>query len=258
MSRTKRLIAALGIAGLLAVGTVAAVSAQWPTTCVELNDIVEAHLGNHGNVGIYQKTFGDQAEQACQNDHRNDVRSVFAWAVGEAPRQTPPTESAPNPLANHPDFDRVRQTAIDRGASPAKATAIASGVIERGATALFLAGFDTGAEYGVVPVVVSGAGETVSEIVPLPQGQYIATITWSNNFTYYCCGIAPLGRNFFADLVTVGASGGRIIDLVNGNGGTGRAQETFWLYGDGLTNVYIEVDTAEDRAQWRVLFTKVA
>ena len=40
--------------------------AQWPMTCVELNDIVEAHLGNTNNVGIYQKVFGDRAEQACQ------------------------------------------------------------------------------------------------------------------------------------------------------------------------------------------------
>jgi len=54
--------------------------AQWPTTCVDLNDIVEAHLGNHGNVGIYQRTFGRQAEQSCQNDHRDDVRGVLAWA----------------------------------------------------------------------------------------------------------------------------------------------------------------------------------
>ena len=58
--------------------------AQWPTTCVDLNDIVEAHLGNDGNVGIYQREFGDQAEQECQNDHRDDVRGVFAWAFGGA------------------------------------------------------------------------------------------------------------------------------------------------------------------------------
>ena len=56
------------------------VLAQWPTTCVELNDIVEAHLGNDGNVGIYQRVFGDQAEPGCQSDHRDDVRGVFAWA----------------------------------------------------------------------------------------------------------------------------------------------------------------------------------
>ncbi|MDE2768499.1 MAG: cytochrome c [Chloroflexota bacterium] len=56
----------------------------WPTDCVDLNDIVENHLGNHGNVGIYQRTFGDQAETACRNDHREDVRGVFGWAFGDA------------------------------------------------------------------------------------------------------------------------------------------------------------------------------
>ena len=56
------------------------VLAQWPTACVDLNDIVEAHLGNQGNVGIYQRTFDAGAEAACQADHRDDVRTVFAWA----------------------------------------------------------------------------------------------------------------------------------------------------------------------------------
>ena len=78
------------ITGLI-LGAVAAVLAatpafaQWPTTCVELNDIVEAHLGNDHNVGIYQRVFGDQSEAACQQDHGDDVRSVFAWAIGEEP-----------------------------------------------------------------------------------------------------------------------------------------------------------------------------
>ena len=76
---------------------------DWPTTCVELNDIVEGHLGNEGNVAIYQNTFGDQAEAACQNDHRNDVRLVFAWAIGTtdvappAPTPAPTPEPAPQP-----------------------------------------------------------------------------------------------------------------------------------------------------------------
>ena len=65
---------------------------DWPTTCVQLNDIVEGHLGNEGNVAIYQNTFGDQAEAVCQNDHLDDVRSVFAWAIGGA------TPSAPGVL----------------------------------------------------------------------------------------------------------------------------------------------------------------
>ena len=52
----------------------------WPTTCIDLNDIVENHLGNDNNVGIYQRAFGDQAEAGCRGDHREDVRGVFAWA----------------------------------------------------------------------------------------------------------------------------------------------------------------------------------
>ena len=89
----KRLIAAsvmtLSLAGLLGALSVAPAfahsdhaSGQWPTSCVDLNDVVEAHLGNTGNVGIYQATFEDQAEAACRNDHREDVRSTFAWAFG--------------------------------------------------------------------------------------------------------------------------------------------------------------------------------
>ena len=79
MRQIRVLIVALAAA--LAFGS--PVLAQWPTACVTLNDIVEAHLGNHGNVGIYQRVFGEQAEQACQSDHRDDVRAVFAWAFDE-------------------------------------------------------------------------------------------------------------------------------------------------------------------------------
>ncbi len=59
-------------------------STTWPTTCVGLNDFVEAHLGNTSNVGIYQRAFGDgpEAESACRADHRADVQAVFAWATG--------------------------------------------------------------------------------------------------------------------------------------------------------------------------------
>ncbi len=84
-----RAVWAVFLAALWAAVSVSYVAAQWPTTCVELNDIVEAHLGNDRNVGIYQQVFGDQAEQACRNDHRDDVRSVFAWAIGAG--GAPPT-----------------------------------------------------------------------------------------------------------------------------------------------------------------------
>ena len=85
---------AAGILSIVAIAIAAAhddhSTGEWPTSCVDLNDIVEEHLGRLGNVGIYQRTFGDQAEAACQNDHRNDVRSVFAWAIG-AGIPSPPT-----------------------------------------------------------------------------------------------------------------------------------------------------------------------
>ena len=72
---------------LLALGVWLALTptvlAQWPTTCIGLNDIVEAHLGNDGNVGIYQRAFAELAEEACQGDHRADVRGVFSWAFVE-------------------------------------------------------------------------------------------------------------------------------------------------------------------------------
>ena len=90
--------------------------AQWPTTCVELNDIVEAHLGNDGNVGIYQKVFGDQAEQACQNDHREDVRGTFVWAIGEtqqpvsAPAPQPTPAPAPAPVTTESNWEYEVQT----------------------------------------------------------------------------------------------------------------------------------------------------
>ena len=80
MRYSKVLLVALAAAFALASPALA----QWPTGCVELNDIVEAHLGNHGNVGIYQRTFDTGAEAACQSDHRDDVRAVFAWAFDGA------------------------------------------------------------------------------------------------------------------------------------------------------------------------------
>ena len=101
----RRLFFAALAAGILSIVAIAVAAAHedhstddWPMTCVDLNDIVEEHLGNDHNVAIYQKTFGGQAEAACQNDHRDDVRGVFAWAFGDsssAPAASPPTASLP-------------------------------------------------------------------------------------------------------------------------------------------------------------------
>ncbi len=88
-----RILAALAAATLLTAGLAVGVAADiydqgWPTTCVDLNDIVEGHLGNDHNVGIYQQVFGDQAEIACQNDHGSDVRETFVWAFRDPDPQT--------------------------------------------------------------------------------------------------------------------------------------------------------------------------
>lgn len=77
-----KVLAAILIALMILGSQAVSAYAQWPTTCLDLNDIVERHLGNHGNVGIYQRVFGGNAEQGCQNDHRADVQAVFAWAFG--------------------------------------------------------------------------------------------------------------------------------------------------------------------------------
>ena len=66
-------------------------SLEWPTSCVEMNDWMELasalvtpydwDVQRHiSNIGIYERVFGDAAEQACRNDHRSDVRSAFRWA----------------------------------------------------------------------------------------------------------------------------------------------------------------------------------
>lgn len=41
------------------------------------------HLRNDGNVEVYQRVFGEEAEQVCQTDHREDVRGAFGWAFSD-------------------------------------------------------------------------------------------------------------------------------------------------------------------------------
>ena len=84
------------VAGLAAAVAALGTSdvAQWPTSCVALSDIVERHLGNGHKVGIYERVFGEQAEGACQLDHREHVSRAFTWALAESTPQGPGTESS--------------------------------------------------------------------------------------------------------------------------------------------------------------------
>ena len=99
MRRLRVILTVLAAATALLLAT--PVFAQWPTTCVDLNDIVEQHLGRTNNVGIYQRVFGDQAEAACQGDHREDVRGVFGWAFDLAsPAAQPAVAGSSLPLVD--------------------------------------------------------------------------------------------------------------------------------------------------------------
>lgn len=97
-----RLLMAAVVATVAVSATTVRVSAQWPTECVSLNDIVERHLGNHGNVGIYQRVFGDQAEAACRADHRADVQRTFAWVFDSSQPGSGSTDAAQAPPPSQP------------------------------------------------------------------------------------------------------------------------------------------------------------
>ena len=131
MRQIRTILFAAVVAGVLSIMAVAIAAAHedhstddWPMTCVDLNDIVEEHLGNLHNVGIYQNTFGDQAEVACQNDHRNDVRGVFAWAFGDS--SSAPTPSVPT--ASLPLVDPALYSAVWRSRTEQVRALVADGV----------------------------------------------------------------------------------------------------------------------------------
>ena len=80
----KRLVLAIvGVVSLLAI-TAAAALAEWPTSCVEINDLIEAGRGNDHNVGIYQRVHGDQAEAVCRSEHADS-----GFRFGARPYQLP-------------------------------------------------------------------------------------------------------------------------------------------------------------------------
>jgi len=124
MQRVRTILMAAVVAVFAAAAFSTPVFAQWPTTCVDLNDIVEQHLGRTNNVGIYQRVFGDQAEAACQGDHREDVRGVFAWAFGLAPPAPPPAVAGSSlPLA-----DDALYSAVWRGQTARVRALVAGGL----------------------------------------------------------------------------------------------------------------------------------
>ena len=91
------------LVGAAVVGTATAyIEGGWPETCLEMNDMVEASPLGSGAVGIYQRAFGDQAEAACQHDHREDVRHSFGWAFPEASTASTQPAATPAPQPSEP------------------------------------------------------------------------------------------------------------------------------------------------------------
>ena len=179
-TKSSRMCAGVRRAASLFMATIALVTfgvsiahAQWPTTCVELNDLAEAAAGNHQNVGIYQRTYGDQAEAQCQNDHRDDVRRTFAWAIpSPVPEPVPEASPAPRslPPTEHTDYQRVRNAAFARSGDADLAHAVAADVMERGAIDRFLRGTDPGVQFGFWSCPRRNAACPVaSEAPPAPQ-----------------------------------------------------------------------------------------
>ena len=80
----KRLTLAFFAVSVLVGLSVSTALAQWPTNCVELNDVIEAGRGNHENVGIYERVHGDQAEAVCKSEHRDS-----GFQFGVRPYQLP-------------------------------------------------------------------------------------------------------------------------------------------------------------------------
>ena len=65
-----------------------------------------------------------------------------------APQATP--EATPTPIAQHPDYQRVYDEAIRRGATPEQASDIAASVVSRGTVDAFMDGNDAGVIFGDV------------------------------------------------------------------------------------------------------------
>lgn len=84
-----------------------------------MNDMVEASALGSGSVGIYQRAFGADADTACRNDHREDVRRAFACAF---PQVSPP--AAPTPYVEPSPTPRVTAAATPSTSSGANAQRI--------------------------------------------------------------------------------------------------------------------------------------
>ncbi len=162
-----RCIRILTLVVIITTISLTTVSAQWPVTCIDLNDAFERLAGRTENVAIYQNVHQDQAEERCRDDHREAVQRAFAWAFnGELSPQYLKSPQA------HSAFDLVRRTAIARGAEEDMAQVIAMTVIAENTWPDYLRGNLSNIQFGDYPCYSKG------DDCPLALPPRYQTLNW--------------------------------------------------------------------------------
>ena len=160
-------LAAFAVVALLAI-SVSTALAQWPTSCVELNDIIEAGLGNHENVGIYERVHGDQAEAACRREHERDG-FLFGGRRYKTPSKAYPASytQAFVERAIHRYNNDGRQATLDYYNSPQSVD---------GQWYVFIADADTMLAHAAVPALVGRSSTDIRGPDGFPINQQIAAV----------------------------------------------------------------------------------
>ena len=160
-------LAAFAVVALLAI-SVSTALAQWPTSCVELNDIIEAGLGNHENVGIYERVHGDQAEAVCRSEHRDS-----GFLFGVRPYQLP---SKSEPAAYTQAFVERAIHRYNTEGLQATLDYYNSRASIDGQWYMFIADTDTMLAHAAIPALVGRSTDDVKGPDGFPVNEQIAAV----------------------------------------------------------------------------------
>ena len=160
-------LAAVAVVSLVAI-SVSTALAQWPTSCTELNDLVEAGRGNHENVGIYVRVHGDQAEAVCQSEHR-DSGLRFGVRPYQLPSKSEPAAytQAFVERAIHRYNTEGLQATLDYYNSPQSID---------GQWYIFIADADTMLAHAAIPVLVGRNTDDIKGPDGFPVNEQIAAV----------------------------------------------------------------------------------
>lgn len=207
--------------------------------------------------GINENNYGEFVldRAAWETRYGISVDDLQRDALPPATGPVGPSAPAPTPTPTpHPQQHEVYLKALERGAPEELARQIAAQVVASGRVREFLMGLDPITEYGSVPIVVTGHGETHSREFDLITGNYTATVQWNNNYWTGAFSGRRYTGNFFAYLYSL--SSGEEIILVIDHAVSGNQRKPFWV--DGDHRVYVNIDGAESRANWTVTIVRVS